>query len=44
MTYTLNELRRMWSKIQTYCRAEYAAYWFSKVYYPQARELGEQIG
>ena len=44
MKYTIDELRRMWLKIQTYCLPEYAAYWFSKVYYPQATAQGEYIG
>lgn len=44
MKYTLDELRRMLYKIRTYCRAEYAEYWFSNVYFPQARELGEYFG
>ena len=44
MKYTLNELKRIWYKVQTHCLPEYAAYWFSNVYYPQATALGEYIG
>lgn len=44
MKYTIDELHRIWFKVQTYSRAEYAAYWFTNVYFPQARELGEHIG